>query len=223
MLYVMSDFHLSTNTNKPMDKFGPEWKDHADQIREYWPLTESDIIIMPGDFSWALRFEEVVSDLEWLHSLPGKKILSKGNHDTWWATAKKLKAYEEQFPSIRFLHNESIQIDDISICVAKGYNVDLETEEAAKLINRESIRLDLSLSKAKTDKKIVFMHYPPLTPTHMNSIFSEIMEKHGVSKCYYGHLHGKAQAAKIEGSIREIEYKLVSSDSLKFKPIKVEI
>ena len=223
MLYVMSDFHLSNSADKPMDKFGPEWVDHANKIKYNWPLTEEDIIVMPGDFSWALRLEELTPDLEWLEALPGKKILTKGNHDTWWATAKKLKLLEEKYPSIRFLHNESIEIDGISICVAKGYNVDLDTDEAKKLLNRESIRLDLSLSKAKTDKKVVVMHYPPISPTHMSSVFSDIMEKHKVLKCYYGHLHGKAQCSKIEGDIRGVEYALISSDYLKQMPIEIKI
>jgi len=222
MLYVMSDFHISTTTNKPMDKFGPEWVDHANKIRDNWPLSESDIIIMPGDFSWALKIPELIPDLEWLDSLPGKKILSKGNHDMWWTSAKKLDELASNFKSISFLHNESVLIDGISVCVAKGYNVDLDDETAQKLINRESIRLDISLSKAQSERKIVFMHYPPISILHKSSVFSDVMKKHNVEKCYYGHLHGKAQAFKVLGDVDGIEYQLISSDFLHFKPTLVE-
>lgn len=221
MLYVMSDFHISISTNKPMDKFGSEWVDHIKKIQEQWPLTNSDVIIMPGDFSWALKMPELIPDLEWLDALPGRKILSKGNHDVWWTSHKKLDELASKFKSISFLHNESVLIDDISVCVAKGYNVDLETDEAKKLINRESIRLDISLSKAQSKRKIVFMHYPPISISRSESAFSEIMEKHGVEKCYYGHLHGKAQISKVIGDVRGIEYQLISSDYIGFIPKQV--
>ena len=221
MLYVMSDFHIGMSVDKPMHIFGDEWAHHDEKIKEYWPLRESDTIVMPGDFSWALKIPELIPDLEWLNSLPGQKILSKGNHDVWWTSHKKLDELASNFKSIKFLHNESILIDDISVCVAKGYNVDSDSEEALKLINRESIRLDLSLSKAQSERKIVFMHYPPISILHKESVFSEIMEKHKVEKCYYGHLHGKAQAAKVIGNVRGIEYQLISSDYLGFKPVVV--
>jgi predicted phosphohydrolase len=204
-----------------MDKFGPEWVDHANKIKDNWPLEESDIIIMPGDFSWALKIDELIPDLEWLDALPGKKILSRGNHDMWWTSHKKLDDLASQFKTISFLHNESVLIDGISICVAKGYNVDLDTDEARKLINRESIRLDISLSKAESDRKIVFMHYPPISISHGESIFSEILEKHSVEKCYYGHLHGKAQISKVLGDVRGVDYQLISSDYIGFIPVKV--
>lgn len=221
MLYVMSDFHVSTTTNKPMDKFGKEWENHFAKIEERWPLTNEDTIIIPGDFSWALKIPELIPDLQWLDKLPGKKILSKGNHDMWWMSTKKLEDLAMNFNTISFLHNQAVTIDGVSICVAKGYNVDLSDETAEKLINRESIRLDISLSKSESDRKIVFMHYPPISILCKQSAFTEVMKKHNVEKCFYGHLHGKAQLAKVLGFVDGIEYQLISSDFLQFKPLRV--
>ena len=125
----MSDFHLSFSTNKPMDIFGGNWKDHAEKIKQNWPLSDSDTIIMPGDLSWALKYEELIADLEFLHSLKGTKVLLKGNHDMWWSSPSRLKTITKQYPSIIFVHNNSLIVEGVSIAGTRGWNVEGKTEE----------------------------------------------------------------------------------------------
>jgi len=212
VIYVMSDFHLSLSTNKPMDIFGSGWKDHTKRIKENWPLTEADTIIMPGDLSWALKPDELIADLEFLDSLKGTKVLLKGNHDMWWTSPSKLQKITEVHPSIRFVHNDCLIVEGVSISGTRGWNLEGKTDKDLKILNREIIRLELSLSKIEGDNKIVFMHYPPLSTKVPVSMFTELFKKYGITKCYYGHLHGDAHDSRVDGIVDGIEYKLVSSD-----------
>lgn len=222
MIYTMSDFHLSFSTNKPMDIFGTNWKDHAMRIKENWPLKDDDTIIMPGDLSWALKYDELVADLEFVHSLKGTKILLKGNHDMWWSSPSKLKKITETYPSIIFLHNDSIEVEGISIAGTRGWNVDGKTDDDIKIINREAVRLEISLSKIKEPNKMVFIHYPPLSPTNYDTVLTALLKKYEIIKCYYGHLHGESHNYKIDGIVDGIEYRLVSSDYLNFHPLRIK-
>ena len=87
-IFAISDLHLAFNENidKPMDKFGEGWENHAERLKAAWEelITDGDLVLIPGDISWGLKLEEAIADFEWLHSLPGTKIISKGNHDLWW-------------------------------------------------------------------------------------------------------------------------------------------
>ena len=82
-IYAISDLHLSFGENKPMDIFGDNWKDHVEKIRLNWQekVTDDDTVLMPGDFSWAMYLEDTYEDFKYLSSLPGEKILLKGNHE----------------------------------------------------------------------------------------------------------------------------------------------
>ena len=148
-LYTMADLHLSFSTGKPMDVFGDRWKDHPQKIAERWPLTEEDVIVLPGDFSWAIDFKELAADMDFLESLPGKKILSKGNHDYWWDTVSKMKRFTaEAYPSVAFLHNNAYEIGDVSVCGTRGWTLE-NNDEDEKILNREVGRLRTSLQQAK--------------------------------------------------------------------------
>ncbi|MEG2159088.1 MAG: serine/threonine protein phosphatase, partial [Clostridia bacterium] len=74
-IYAISDLHLSTVVIKPMDIFGKNWENHFDRIREDWEqkVKDDDIVLLPGDFSWAMRIEDAVPDFNLLASLKGKK------------------------------------------------------------------------------------------------------------------------------------------------------
>ena len=69
------------------------------------------------------------------------------------------------------------------------------------------------------------MHYPPITQNMIEgkekSEYLEILKKYGISECIYGHLHGNSHNEAVEGNVDGINLKLVSSDYLKFKPIKI--
>ena len=232
-IYVIGDLHLSFNTPKPMDIFGKNWTGHEEKIKRDWlqKVKDEDLVVLPGDFSWETYLENTKKDFEYLNNLPGKKLLLKGNHDYWWTTITSMRKFlkENNFENIDFLYNNSYEFENKILCGTRGWSItDEETNE--KLINRELIRLELSLqdgvNKYGTDKEIiVFMHYPPITKakiiTGQEAKFVEMMRKYKVKRCFYGHLHGTSIADAVEGNIEGIELKLVSADGLDFELLKI--
>lgn len=232
-IFVIGDLHLSFKNPKPMDIFGDNWTGHEEKIRNNWieNVKEDDLVILPGDFSWETYLEDTKLDFEYLNFLPGKKLLLKGNHDYWWTTVTAMRNFlkENNFTNIDFLYNNSYEFEDKIICGTRGWSI-IDEDADKKLINRELIRLEISLqdgiNKYGTNKEIiVFMHYPPITKakviSQQEAEFVELMKKYNVKRCYYGHLHGASIGDAIEGDVQGIEFKLVSADGLKFKLLKI--
>lgn len=226
-IYAISDLHLSYNTDKPMDIFG--WKNYENKIKENWnsKVKESDLVILGGDFSWSMDLKDTYKDFEFIHKLPGKKILIKGNHDYWWGTLTKMKKYinEIGFNDINFLYNNSYEFEGKIICGTKGWNFTDLQEDDEKIYNREIQRLKLSLEDAVkkygTDKEIIVcLHYPPLK-TNEISDFVRVMEEYNVTKCIYGHLHGPAHKFIVEKNIDNIQYIMTSCDYTNFDLVKL--
>ena len=230
-IYAIADLHLSFASPKPMDIFGGNWTNHEMKIKEDWMknVKEKDLVLLPGDFSWAMALEDTYKDFEYLNSLPGKKIMLKGNHDYWWNSLKKLNEYLEQnnFKNIEFLYNNSYEFDGKIICGTRGWNLVVAEENDETIMKRELIRLELSINdgikKYGEEKEIIVcMHYPPTNKQLLeNSEFIKLMQKYNVKKCIYGHLHGEAHKEAIEGNIGGIDIKLVSCDFLDFKLAKI--
>ena len=232
-IFVIGDLHLSCNQNKPMDIFGENWIGHEEKIKQDWikKVKENDLVIIPGDFSWETYLENTELDFRFLNNLPGKKLLLKGNHDYWWTTLTNMKKFlkEKDFTNIDFLYNNSYEYEDKIICGTRGWSIaDHETDK--KLINRELIRLELSLKNGieqygNQKEIIVFMHYPPITKStilsNQEADFVNLMKKYNVQRCYYAHLHGTSINDAIEGKIQGIEFKLVSADGLDFKLLQI--
>ncbi len=219
-LYTMADLHLSFSTGKPMDIFGDRWKDHPEKIAQRWPLTEDDTIVLPGDFSWAIDFKELAEDMAFLQALPGKKILSKGNHDYWWETMAKLKKFSADYPSISFLHNNSYTVGAARICGTRGWTLE-GTDEDEKVLHREVGRLRTSLEQGEGEP-LVFLHYPPVFGDLQCEPILEVLKEFGVKECYYGHLHGPgATNLAVQGEVSGIRFRLVSADHLDFIPLKI--
>ncbi len=231
-IYAISDLHLSFSTNKPMNIFGNNWDEHYKKIKEDWleKVQEIDTVLLPGDFSWAINFEEAVPDFEYLNSLTGRKIMLKGNHDYWWGTANKINEFLEKnkFKNIEILYNNSLLVENNIISGTRGWTIFNNNEENEKIMKRELIRLEISLkdgiSKFGSDKPIIVcMHYPPTNEILMeNSEFIKIMQKYNVQKCIYGHLHGEAHKEAIQGNVGGIVLQLVSCDFTDFKLIKLK-
>lgn len=232
-IFVIGDLHLSFKNPKPMDIFGENWTGHEEKIRNNWikNVKEDDLVILPGDFSWETYLEDTRLDFEYLNSLPGKKLLLKGNHDYWWTTVTAMRYFlqENNFTNIDFLYNNSYEFENKIICGTRGWSI-IDEEMDKKLINRELIRLELSLKdgiqKYGDNKEImVFMHYPPITKakviSQQEAEFVELMKKYNVKRCYYGHLHGASIADAIQGDVEGIDFKLVSADGLDFKLLKI--
>ncbi len=233
-IFVIADLHLSFSQDKPMDIFGENWVGHEKKIEKDWikKVKENDLVILPGDFSWETYLESTRLDFEFLNNLPGKKLLLKGNHDYWWSTITSMRKFlnENNFESIDFLYNNSYEYENKIICGTRGWSI-TDAEMDKKLINRELIRLELSLKDGINNfgnekEKIVFMHYPPITKakiiTNQEAEFVELMKKYNVKRCYYGHLHGTSIHDAVEGEIEGIQFKLVSADGLDFKLLRID-
>ncbi len=216
-----------------MDIFGNNWENHAEKIKNDWlsKVKETDTVILPGDFSWAMYITETYEDFKYLNDLPGKKILSKGNHDYWWTTVTSMKRYltKNEFNNIDFLFNNSHLVDDKVIVGTRGWQNSFRVAEDYKILKRENDRLKLSIqdgiNKYGEDKEfIAFIHYPPFykedVPEEID--FIKILKQYGIKRCFYAHLHGESHRDAIEGVIDGIEYKLVSSDFLGFKLLQIQ-
>lgn len=228
-LYAISDLHLSFDEDKPMDIFGTNWENHQEKIRENWKKTvkENDVVLLPGDFCWSMYLQDTYKAFNYLETLPGKKLLLKGNHDYWWSTVTSMRKYikEKNFENIDFLINNSYEFENKIIVGTRGWAL-TEDAEDKRLTQREVARLELSIKSGieqyGTEKEIIaFMHYPPITKNNLNTEYIKILKKYNIKRCFYGHLHASAIQDAIEGNIDGIEFKLVSADGLDFKILKI--
>ena len=232
-LYAISDLHLSLSVDKPMDVFGKHWERYMERIKYNWEkeIVDDDYVLIPGDVSWATYLEQIYEDFNFINQLPGIKIISKGNHDYWWSTVSKLEKYvkENNFNTIRFLHNNSFTYKDAVICGTRGWNCPGDeqfSQEDEKIYNRELVRLELSLNqgiKNSFKEIIVALHYPPVNKDKdMASGFMQLLKKYNVNTCIYGHLHGEAQKDALIGMHEGIQFYLVASDYMNFSPLKLK-
>lgn len=235
-LYTIADLHLSTfdKTNKSMEVFGKSWADYILRIENNWRrlITDEDTVVIPGDVSWALSLEEAESDLRFIDSLPGKKIIGKGNHDFWWSTMRKHEAFFEKcgISSISFLFNNAHEVDKYIIAGTRGWYNDEDAINAPdnadfeKLTNRENLRLRMSLSEAKRlqekspEKEIIaFMHFPPFWNGKSSDGLIDALKEYGVKRVYFGHIHGN-YTTPPHFNCDGIEMHIISADYLRFTP-----
>ncbi|MBC8589418.1 metallophosphoesterase [Paratissierella segnis] len=226
MIYSIGDLHFDHTKNKSMDIFGEKWLNHDVRIIENWNNTikEDDLVLIPGDISWALKLEDAIEDLRVIDELPGKKIMIKGNHDYWWGSLSKLNRLNMN--SIIFMQNNSFIYKDIGIAGTRGWlskDNDEFKQEDEKIFLRELNRLKLSLESLgdSINKKIVMIHYPPFNMDLSPNEFVLLMREYKVDICVYGHLHAEGHKYAVEGRIDEIEFHLVSCDYIDFMPKKI--
>jgi predicted phosphohydrolase len=227
MLFTIGDLHLSLGTDKPMDIFHG-WDNYLERLTENWKriVNDDDTVVIAGDISWAMKLSECEKDFSYINSLPGNKILLKGNHYYWWDTVSKINRYlgENRFDRIKILFNNSFEIDEYNICGTRGWGIDCEKTEDIKILNRECGRLKLSLDSVKDKSKetIVFLHYPPIYADNVCEEIIDILKEYNINKCYYGHIHGsKMIKAAFNGKYEGIKFKLISCDAVKFTPTLV--
>ncbi len=228
-LYAIGDMHLSYGIeDKPMDVFGENWHNYMDRLKEncHRVLKEDDVLLIVGDSSWATYMEESVADFEFINSLPGRKIISKGNHDYWWDTVSKLNKFKKEkgFDTIEFLHNNFFVYEDYAICGNRGWIFSSSAEDV-KIFDRELGRLELSLEAAEKcgyEKKIVMTHFPPLVSLDAgDDRFVQLMKKYGVENCVFGHLHNLRKGEVPKREIAGTTFRLVSADYLGFEPARI--
>lgn len=225
MIFAIADTHLDGNREKPMGIFSQAWENHPERIAYFWRqlVRDDDVVLMPGDISWALKLEEAVDDLRFLDGLPGRKLISRGNHDYWWSSLKKMR--ELHLQTIEFVQNDAHSIGRYEVVGCRSWmdpnNKDFAVEDE-KIFAREKIRLELSLAAAKPGRPIIAMlHYPPFTPERQPNAMHDILRTWGVEVCLYGHLHGAGHRQAVEGVVDGIEYRLCSCDYIHFQPILI--
>ncbi len=243
-LFVLSDLHLSTDesTNKSMEVFGSRWTDYMQKIEKNWNAVvgHDDTVIIPGDISWGMSLEGALADLKYINALNGKKLLGKGNHDFWWTTNKKMTEFfsMHELNSLSILYNNAYIVEDRIICGTRGWFPDESKQTAVnnadydKILNREAIRLRMSLDAAKKlqsehfgacDEKLpilVFLHFPPIWNEFVMQQLVDILKEFEISQCYYGHIHN-SYAIPHTFEYENIKFTLTSCDFLSFYPLKI--
>ncbi len=238
-LFVIADLHLSSDGSKSMEKFGPRWIDYMNKIKRNWTavVKENDTVIVPGDISWSLKLEDSLADLLFLESLPGKKLIGKGNHDFWWSTASKMNAFwsENNIQSIQMLYNNAYALKDCIVCGTRGWFVEESQQNTVgsvdylRIVNREVIRLRMSLDQAKALQKspenaekpiLVFLHFPPVWNDFVCREIMDVLHEYKIKTCYFGHIHGAYHAPRTT-RFEEIDFILCAADYLNFAPLPV--
>ncbi len=225
-LYTLGDLHLSSSGEKSMEVFGGAWRDYVSRLDEsFSKLNEDDVTVLCGDLSWGMSLEGSLEDLRRINDWPGRKILIKGNHDYWWNTAAKMRAFfkENGLDKLEILHNNCLWYGDTALCGTRGwfYELDRQGTHDEKVLLREAGRLETSLQAAGDAPKLCFLHYPPLYQGYECPQILAILQRYGVSDCYYGHLHGAAHHRAWEGTHQGTRFALVSADYLGFTPRKI--
>ncbi len=225
-LYVIGDLHLSLSGEKPMDVFGERWANHVARTRDaFSALRSDDVIVLAGDTSWGMSLEGALPDFAFLNALPGKKLLLKGNHDYWWGTASKMKAFfaAHDFTTFDVLHNNCLFYGDYALCGTRGwfYEDDAAGTHTGKMLAREALRLETSFKAAEGRRILCFLHYPPIYHGYQCPELLELIDRYHAERCYYGHLHGVTHKRAFEGKRSFTEYALISADYLGFIPKKI--
>ena len=226
-LYAIGDLHLPGAANKTMDIFGSAWENHTEKLEKaFSQLNGGDVTVICGDLSWAMSLEEAGEDFMFIEKLPGRKIILKGNHDYWWETVSKMRAFfaANGIASIEILHNNCFFYgEDAAVCGTRGwfYEEEQGTAHDKKILNRELGRLETSLKAAGDRKKYAFLHYPPRHGSYVCEEILALLEKYNVLMCCSGHIHGRGLRAVRDGEYRGVVYKNVSADFVNFSLQKI--
>lgn len=239
-LFVIADLHLSTDGSKSMEVFGPRWQGYTEKLEKNWNrlVSSEDTVILPGDLSWGLRLEDALEDFRFLNSLPGQKLVGKGNHDFWWSTASKMNSFWKAhgLESLHILYNNAYLFEDCIVCGTRGwfteelYQNTVGEVDYEKIVNREIIRLQLSLNEAVKLRQasgkdlpiLVFLHFPPVWNGIACREIVDLLHEYRIKTCYFGHIHGAATTSRTD-EFEGIRLILCSADALSFTPLPIRI
>jgi len=222
-IYVIGDLHLSTSSKKPMDIF-QGWRNHTERLINNWQknIKNEDTVVLAGDTSWGMSLDEAASDFALIHSLPGTKLILKGNHDYWWTSHTKMKNrfLQDGLDSLHILHNNSYEVEGVNLCGSRGWLFESGDTHDNKIINREAARIEASLKSVRDPllEKIFFLHYPPVYADQVLRPFIDLMLAYGINRCYYGHIHGAGSRCAVTGEAYGIRFSMISSDYISFSP-----
>jgi len=235
-VFAISDLHLSLTApfdvnsemicmEKPMDVFGSGWGNHGRRLYDNWLATvsEEDTVLMAGDTSWGMKLADCRYDFDFLGHLPGRIILSRGNHDYWWEGIGNVR---KALPAnVIPINHDSVVVGSRVGCATRGWLLPGSNDwkkEDEKIYQRELLRLEMALQDgaSKGLPLVVMLHYPPFSRQKMaqESGFWQLMRRYEVGQCIYGHLHGEECARLIEGEFDGISLVNSSSDCLGFMP-----
>ncbi len=219
-IFAISDLHLSINNPKPMDIFGPAWDGYVEKIIADWQekVADEDVVLLAGDFSWAMNLADTEKDFALLKDLPGKKVIIRGNHDYWWKSISAVRGVLPQ--GFYAIQNDAIKFGNVVICGTRGWTVpsagQVQSAEDEKILKREIIRLELTLTGAEKlrgegDKLVCMIHYPPFNSKREDSELSNLIKEHNVDAVVFGHLHG-FRPSQLKFFKDETAYYLTSCD-----------
>ena len=213
-----------------MDVFGCRWDDYHRKIESAWKaaVSASDTVVVAGDVSWAMSLAEAEADVRYLDALPGVKLLGKGNHDYWWDTLSKMNAFlsEHNLSSIKFLYNNAYEVDKIAVCGSRGWFINQKNapddSDYKKIVAREAGRVEASVVQGKKNgcEPMVFLHFPPVYRNFICREIIDVLHRHGVGRCFYGHIHSEYDMPP-SFIFEEIEFIITAADYLNFTPMKI--
>jgi hypothetical protein len=214
-IWGLGDPHLSFAKPKPMDIFGPQWTNHPERIARNTAMLvgADDILLIPGDISWAMRRADAVPDLAYLAGLPGTKVLIKGNHDYWWDSDRPLKF--EGLHDTPFISLDGI----VGVAGTRGWDElpegssPAERAEHQRHVDREVRRLEKRLVAIKDcPRRFAMIHHPPLPD------FAPLLKAYGVETVLYGHVHLSGKTAALPEDWLGIRCICVAADRIGFMP-----
>ncbi len=235
-IYALADLHMClSNPDKSMELFGSSWNGYINKIKENWEhmVTDEDTVLVSGDISWATYIDKAEEDFRFLSELPGRKLLSRGNHDFWWTTMKKMEDFfeEKQFTNLEFVRTNIVEADGCLITGTRGWMIEtkesLEGTDNRKIYDRERLRIQMCIDKLSeqdpehSKKHILMIHYPPITAKQGFTEFADMMADADIDICVYGHLHGKAHKKAFEGDYNGTQFVCTSADYLGFAPKRI--
>jgi len=228
-IWAIADTHLSFAKARDMARFGEKWRDHVERLAVAWraAVSPDDIVLIPGDISWAPSQNKVLPDLTWLTALPGKKVLLRGNHDHWWKKIEMVRVLVEPL-GFQAVSADYIEVEGVLICGTMGYIAPgdpfWENDPRKDRFERELAFLEAALQKADVVRLpgqplIVMIHYPPFSTDGQPTPFTELITRYNATLCVYGHLHQpKEWDVARQGDYEGVRYLLVASDYLEMSP-----
>lgn len=226
-VFAISDLHLSAVDNKPMDVFGTHWENHFERVSADWNgrVKQDDIVLLPGDLSWAIQLEDALPDIMRVGALPGKKVLIRGNHDYWWSSISRVR---DALPKDMYaIQNDALRLGDVTLCGTRGWILPCDSwdKDDERIYLRELGRLQMSLDHAKrvadNGNILCMLHYPPLTEANKDTDVTKLIESYGIKHVIYGHLHGAALKGAFRGEHNGVMYCQASCDGTDFKLIQI--
>ncbi|ADI37709.1 putative phosphoesterase [Waddlia chondrophila WSU 86-1044] len=246
-IWAIGDLHLSFGVpNKGMEAFGETWSNWTERLKSNWisSIKPQDLVLLPGDISWATHLEDAIPDLEWIDKLPGTKVMIRGNHDYWWSSKSKVESILPS--SLHIIQNNVFNFQGVAIAGARLWDTaefnfnafidvkegtpakklaayEAEDEKNGKIYAKELIRLELSLKELRdhASHRLCMTHYPPLSASLADSRASRLLEKYGIQTCVFGHLHSLKKGVSLFGEKNGVNYALTSCDYLDFQPLKI--